>query len=89
MSLADNIRRYRERKNITQKELAETVGITQQALSLFEQGVKVPGIITAVDIAKTLDTTVEQLVDGQTAENKNVKSTRHFETQEVKKDGST
>ena len=68
MSLADNIRHYRERKNITQKELAETVGITQQALSLFEQGVKVPGIITAVDIAKTLDTTVEQLVDGQTAE---------------------
>lgn len=68
MSLADNIRHYRERKNITQKELAETVGITQQALSLFEQGVKVPGIITAVDIAKTLDTTVEQLVDGQTEE---------------------
>lgn len=63
MSLADNIRHYREKKNITQKELAETVGITQQALSLFEQGVKVPGIITAVDIAKNLDTTVEQLVN--------------------------
>ena len=63
MSLADNIRHYREKKNITQKEVAEAVGITQQALSLFELGVKVPGIITAVDIAKNLDTTVEQLVN--------------------------
>lgn len=66
MSFADNIRRCREKKNLTQKELAETVGITQQALSLFEQGMKVPGIITAVDIARKLDTTVEELIDNQT-----------------------
>ena len=30
----------------------------------------------------------KMLVDGQTAENKNVQSTEHFETQEEKKDGS-
>lgn len=63
MSFADNIKRQREKQNISQKELAETVGVSQQAISLFEQGMKVPGIITAVDIAKKLGTTVEKLVE--------------------------
>lgn len=63
MSIADNIKREREKQNISQKDLAEAVNVTQQAISLFEQGVKVPGIITAVNIAKKLNTTVEELVE--------------------------
>ena len=62
MSLAENIRIYREKANQNQKELAEEVGVTQQMISLYEQGIKVPSLAVAVKIAQTLGTTCEELV---------------------------
>lgn len=64
MSLAENIRMFREKTNQNQKELAEEVGVTQQAISLYEQGVKVPSLAVAIKLAKALGTTCEGLVDG-------------------------
>lgn len=61
MSLAENIRIYREKANQNQKELAEKVGVTQQAISLYEQGIKTPSLAVAVKIAQALGTTCEKL----------------------------
>ena len=61
MSLAENIRIYREKANQNQKELAEKVGVTQQAISLYEQGIKAPSLAVAVKIAQALGTTCEKL----------------------------
>lgn len=63
MSIAENIKRQREKQNISQKELAETIGVNQGTICRFEQGLKVPGIVLAVRIAKELGTTVEKLVE--------------------------
>lgn len=61
MSLAENIRMFREKANKNQKELAEEVGVTQQMISLYEQNVKVPSLAVAVRIAQALGTTCEKL----------------------------
>lgn len=64
--MAENIKMYREKTNQNQKELAEEVGVTQQAISLYEQGIKVPSLAVAIRLAKALGTTCEKLV-GETA----------------------
>lgn len=66
MSLADNIKRLREEKEYSQAELAKLVGVSQPLINDYEKGRKVPTVITGVDLAKKLDTTVEQLVNGNT-----------------------
>lgn len=64
MSLADNIRRLREQKKLTQHELAQKVGVSQQAILNFEKGKNNPNIVTGVNIAKALGVTCEELVEG-------------------------
>lgn len=64
MSLADNIKRLREEKEYSQAELAKLVGVSQPLINDYEKGRKVPTVITGVDLAKKLDTTVEKLVSG-------------------------
>ena len=63
MAFSDNVKRLRESKNYSQSELAELVGVSQQAIADYEKGKKIPNIVTGVDLARKLDTTVEQLLD--------------------------
>lgn len=63
MAFSNNVKRLRERKNYSQSELAELVGVSQQAIADYEKGKKIPNIVTGVDLARKLDTTVEQLLD--------------------------
>lgn len=64
MAFADNIKRLREAKNYSQAELAEMVGVSQPMINYLETGRKIPTVFLAVDIARKLDTTVEELVNG-------------------------
>ena len=68
MALGENIRHYREKANMSQTELAEEAQITQQAISMFATGLKVPNLESAVKIARALSTTVDQLVYGERAQ---------------------
>ena len=68
MSLAENLRSLRTAKGYSQAELAKFVGVSQQTISQVETSQISLNVETAVAIAKKLDTTAEQLVDGQTAE---------------------
>lgn len=68
MAFAENLKTAREKKQISQYELAEMVGLTQTAIAYFELGTRQPNIYNGVQIAKALGTTAEQLVDGQTGE---------------------
>lgn len=62
MSFAENLKAAREKKQISQYELAELVGVNQAAIAYFELGSKVPNIFNGVKIAKVLGTTCEELV---------------------------
>jgi len=55
VSIGDNIRKYRKIKNITQKELGETIGISNTYLSDIETGRTNPSIKTLKKIAKGLE----------------------------------
>ncbi len=65
MSFAENVRKLREEKGITQTELADLVGVAQPTIAQYERGLKFPTIITAVNLAKVLDSTCEELVSGK------------------------
>ena len=66
LSLAENLKNLRIRKQFSQAELAKLVGVSQQTISQVETSQISLNVETAVAIAKKLDTTAEQLVDGQT-----------------------
>lgn len=62
MAFAENVKRLRQKKRISQCELAENVGISQSAISQYELGIKVPTIVIGAKLAKELDVTCEDLL---------------------------
>lgn len=55
--LGETIRRLRTERGLSQQELADKLGMSNNAVSQFERGVTVPGVFTFVDIAKALGVT--------------------------------
>ena len=49
-----NLRRIRQQKQITQEQLAERSGFSQQYLSGLERGLRNPTIVTIYELAQTL-----------------------------------
>ena len=72
MAFAENLKTAREKKQISQYELAKMVGLTQTAIAYFELGARQPNIYNGVQIAKALGTTAEILIDGDTATDNSV-----------------
>ena len=63
--LGENIRRERVIRNMTQAELAKKIGTSQMMISRFEKGKDSPTVWRCYRIAKVFDTTIEQLLIGQ------------------------
>lgn len=57
----NNIKKYRNNKNITQRELANKLGITQQMMSNYEKGYSTPNVNLARKIADELGSNVENI----------------------------
>jgi putative transcriptional regulator len=55
------IREFRAKKDITQAQLAEAVGVRRETIVFLEKGKYNPSLKLAHDVAKTLDTTIEEL----------------------------
>lgn len=66
MSYSENIRNLREKYGYSQAELGRYAGVSQQAVDRMERGIMVPNAFTAIEIARKLNTTVEELICGQT-----------------------
>jgi transcriptional regulator with XRE-family HTH domain len=62
MHIAENIKRLRRARDITQDELASLLSITPQAVSKWEQGGGLPDISMLPTLAETLDCTVDELL---------------------------
>lgn len=54
---------YRKRQRMTQRELAEAIGVTQSTITQYETGVRKPDIITLKKLAVTLHCTTDQLLE--------------------------
>ena len=59
--LANRLREERARRDLTQAELAEMVGVSRKTINTVENGVFVPSTVLALKLAKALGTTVEEL----------------------------
>lgn len=56
------IKVMRKRKNMTQADLAELLGVTPAAISRYESGERIPDIVTAAKIAAALGCKVDDLI---------------------------
>ncbi len=59
--LANRLREERARRDHTQAQLAEMVGVSRKRINTVENGVFVPSTVLALRLAKALGTTVEKL----------------------------
>ena len=60
--LAENLKLFRDIKGISQKEVADYLGITQAAYSKYEVGETEPKIPTLIKLAKYFKTDLNQLI---------------------------
>ena len=56
--MKNRIREYIERRKMTQRELAEEVGVTEVTMSRYCDGKREPSISTAIKISNALRTSV-------------------------------
>lgn len=69
MSLKNNLKEFRSKKNLNQQELGSLVGVSRQTISLIERGDYNPSITVCLKLAKVLDTTVEEIFSYEEDEN--------------------
>ena len=65
------IRRLREKKGMTQLELAEKIGVTDKAVSKWETAKGLPDIALLEPLAAALGVSAAELLSGETVENHN------------------
>lgn len=65
------IKELREKRSITQKELAERINVSDKTISKWETGKGLPDIAIIEDLAKALGTSITELFTGDLKENEN------------------
>ncbi len=63
MNINENIKNARKAAGITQKELAEVLGVYQKDISRWENGERTPSIETFANICKALKTSADTLLE--------------------------
>ena len=66
MTVGERIKAARKKAGMTQKELADKLGIPYQGISQYERGIRNPKIDTLVKIADSLGVTLEELSSAKT-----------------------
>jgi len=59
--LINRLREERTRRDLTQADLAELVGVSRKTINTVENGVFIPSTVLALQLARALGTTVESL----------------------------
>ena len=63
VNIGKNIKRLRRERMITQMELAETLGVTAQAVSKWETKANSPDIALIPKIAELFDVSIDELFE--------------------------
>ena len=78
----DLIRRLRKEKNMTQKQLAEKLHVSNKAVSKWERGFGSPDVSLLTEISRLLDVDVQTLLTGELKQNAfsngNIKKTKFY-----------
>lgn len=73
--LGENIKRIRQEKNISRKNLADKVGVTEISFGKYERGESSPSLDKILEMAKFLDVSISDLV----GDNRDAKDRKIFE----------
>jgi len=65
MSIGSNIKKFRNKKGLSQELLAELLHVSQATLSNIESDKSVPDVILLQQIANALDTNINDLLDSK------------------------
>ena len=65
MSIGERISELRKEMNLSQGDLAQSLGITRQAVSKWENDLAVPDALKMIQLADILDTDIEYLSTGR------------------------
>ena len=63
-AFGSNVRKAREKKELTQERLAEKADLDQTYISGIERGVRNPSVLSIVRLAKALGSTTSELSRG-------------------------
>ncbi len=70
ITLAENVRKLRKERRLTQEQLAEVLGVTTGAVYKWESGMSVPDISLIMEMADFFDTSVDVLLGYKSKDNR-------------------
>ena len=79
----ENLKLAREQKGLSQKDVAEKIGVAKSTYSLYESGNREPNVQTIKKIANALDVSADELLGIDTEP---ITLAAHFEGDEYTKD---
>lgn len=65
---SNNLKEHRIRRNLTQQQLADRVGLTHQAISNYENDIRNIDLDILVSLAKILAVTIDDLITKEVEE---------------------
>ena len=61
IKIENKIKEFRNKKRLSQSDIAKLMDIKQNTFSQWEKGVRTPNVLQGLKLAKILETTVEKL----------------------------
>ena len=61
IKIENKIIEFRNKRNLSQSDIAKLMDIKQNTFSQWEKGVRTPNVLQGLKLAKILETTVEKL----------------------------
>lgn len=61
IKIENKIKEFRNKRNLSQSDIAKLMDIKQNTFSQWEKGVRTPNVLQGLKLAKILETTVEKL----------------------------
>ena len=85
--LSENIRKYRMKKNLTQEELADLLGLTPQSISKWERAESYPDITLLPALANVFETSIDLLLGMDTIRAEETRYNIHSKATDLQRAG--
>ena len=86
MTLAENIRRFRKERLLTQEQLSEALGVTPGAVYKWEAKLSVPELNLIMEMADFFDTSVDVLLGYEMKDNRLDTTVKRLQEYRCRKD---
>jgi len=61
----ENLKEFREKNNLTQEDLANSLAVSRQAVCMWERGERTPKVSVLTKIAKTFGVSLDHMINGK------------------------